>query len=139
MTSSGNSGSIEHDGVVLKSDKNSVAVKITSVSACSGCHADGLCTIADKKDKIIDISGSYNLLPGEQVTVLMKKSMGYSAVMLGYVIPLILVITLLIILGSMSLSELITGFGSLAVLIPYYLILWLFRNRINTNFKFTIK
>jgi sigma-E factor negative regulatory protein RseC len=139
MPRSGNSGSIEHDGVVLKSDRNSVAVKITSVSACSGCHADGFCSIADKKDKIIDISGRYNLVPGEKVTVLMKKSMGYSAVMLGYVIPLILVIVLLMILGSMSLSEFITGFGSLAVLVPYYLILWLFRKRINTNFKFTIK
>ena len=139
MTRSGNSGTIEHDGVVLKSDRNSVAVKITSVSACSGCHADGFCSIADKKDRIIDISGKYNLLPGEKVTVLMNESMGYTAVMLVYVIPLFLVIAMLMILGSMSLSELITGFGSLAVLVPYYLILWLFRKRITTNFKFTIK
>jgi len=134
-----NSAIIEHDGIVQKSDKSSVKVKITSVSACSGCHADGFCTLADKKDKIIDISGRYNLAPGDAVTVLMKKSMGYTAVMLGYVIPIILVIALLIILGSMSLPELITGLGSLAVLIPYYLVLSLFRKRINTNFKFTLK
>ncbi|MCU0472174.1 MAG: SoxR reducing system RseC family protein [Bacteroidales bacterium] len=139
MTGSDNFGSIEHDGIVQKSDKNSVTVRISSVSACSGCHEEGSCTLSGKEDKIIDISGRYNLVPGEAVTVLMKKSMGYAAVILGYVIPMILVVALVIILGSMSLPELITGLGSLAVLIPYYLVLWFFRKRINTNFKFTIK
>ena len=139
MTKSDNFGIIEHDGIVQKSEKNYVNVKITSVSACSGCHADGLCSLADKKDKIIDISGIYNLAPGDRVTVLMKKSMGYAAVMLGYVIPIILVIALLLVLDSLSLPELITGLGSLAVLVPYYLLLWLFRKRVNTNFRFTIK
>ena len=59
MTKSDNFGIIEHDGIVQKSEKNYVNVKITSVSACSGCHADGICSLADKKDKIIEII--YNL------------------------------------------------------------------------------
>lgn len=139
MTRSDNFGTIEHEGIVQKSDNKSVTVKISSESACSGCHAEGLCSLSGKEDKIIDILGRYNVTPGQTVTVLMKKSMGYSAVMLGYVVPLILVIALVIILGSMSLPELITGLGSLAVLVPYYLLLWLFRKRINNNFRFTIK
>lgn len=139
MTRSDNFGTIEHAGIVQKSDNKSVTVLISSESACSGCHAEGLCSLSGKEDKIIDIPGRYNVTPGQTVTVLMKKSMGYSAVMLGYVVPLILVIALVIILGSMSLPELITGLGSLAVLVPYYLFLWLFRKRINNNFRFTIK
>ena len=139
MGRSDNSENFEHDGVVQKSDNKSVTVKITSVSACSGCHAEGFCTMSDKEDKIIDISGKYNVEPGDTVTVLMKKSMGYAAVMLGYVVPIILVIGLLLILGSMSLPEPIIGLGSLGILVPYYLILWFFRKQINTNFKFKIK
>lgn len=139
MNRTGNSGIIEHDGIVQKSDKRSVTVKITSVSACSGCHAEGSCALTDKTEKIIDISGMYNVVPGEAVIVLMKNSMGYAAVLLGYVIPVILVVALALILGSLSASEMITGLGSLAVLFPYYLILWFFRKRIHTKFKFTIK
>jgi len=139
MNKTGNSGIIEHVGIVQKSDKSSVTVKITSVSACSGCHAEGSCTLVGKKEKIIDISGIYNVVPGEAVIVLMKNSMGYAAVLLGYVIPVILVVAIALILGSLSASELITGLGSLAVLVPYFLILWFFRKRVNTNFKFTIK
>jgi len=139
MSRSDNSGSIEHNGIVQKSDNNSVTIKISSISACSACHAEGSCSLSGKEDKIIDISGRYNVMPGDSVTVVMNKSMGYTAVLLGYVIPVILVVTFLIILGTLSLSELITGLGSLAVLIPYYSILWFFRNRINNNFRFTIK
>jgi len=139
MNKTGNSGIIEHVGIVQKSDKSSVTVKITSVSACSGCHAEGSCTLVGKKEKIIDISGIYNVVPGEAVIVLMKNSMGYAAVLLGYVIPVIFVVAIALILGSLSASELITGLGSLAVLVPYFLILWFFRKRVNTNFKFTIK
>jgi sigma-E factor negative regulatory protein RseC len=139
MTKSANLGTIEHAGIVQKSDNKSVTVIISSESACSGCHAEGFCSLSGKEDKIIDISGRYNVEPGQNVTVLMKKSMGYSAVMLGYVVPFILVIGMVIFLGSMSLPELITGLGSIAVLVPYYLLLWLFRKRINNNFRFTIK
>ena len=139
MTKSANLGTIEHAGIVQKSDNKSVTVIISSESACSGCHAEGFCSLSGKEDKIIDIPGRYNVEPGQNVIVLMKKSMGYSAVMLGYVVPFMLVITMVIILGSMSLPELITGLGSIAVLVPYYLLLWLFRKRINKNFRFTIK
>jgi positive regulator of sigma E activity len=139
MAGSDNFGTIEHEGIVQRSDDTSVTVKISSVSACSGCHAEGSCSLSGKEEKMIDVHGRYNVAPGETVTVLMKKSMGYTAVLMGYVIPVILVVVLLLILGSLSLPELITGLGSIAVLFPYYLILWLFRKRINTNFRFTIK
>jgi positive regulator of sigma E activity len=139
MAKPDNSGIIEHEGIVQMSDNRSVTVKISSASACSGCHAEGSCAVSGREDKLIDILGKYDVLPGQSVTVLMKKSMGYTAVMVGYVIPIILVVAVLIILGSLSLPELVAGLGSVAVLIPYYLVLWLFRKRINSNFRFTIK
>ena len=44
------------------------------------------------------------LSPGDNVTVLMKKSMGYTALFLGYVFPFILVITVLIILAALPVT-----------------------------------
>jgi sigma-E factor negative regulatory protein RseC len=139
MTRSTKSDTIGHDGIVQKHDSNSVTVKILSESACSDCHAEGACSLSGKKEKIIEVHGSYNVVPGDNVTVLMKQSTGYTAVFLGYVIPLILLITMLVILASLSDSELIAGIGSIAILIPYYFLVWLFRNRINKKFTFTIK
>lgn len=38
-------GSIKHEGTVLKIDKKSAFVCISVVSACSGCQAEGSCSI----------------------------------------------------------------------------------------------
>ncbi|MCX6301301.1 MAG: SoxR reducing system RseC family protein [Bacteroidia bacterium] len=134
-----NSGNIEHDGIVKSSDKKSVTVTISASSACAACHAEGMCSLSGRKEKIVEIRGMYNVLPGDNVTILMKQSTGYSAVFLGYVLPLILVVALLIILASLSVSELTAGIGALAILIPYYFTLYIFRNRINKKFTFTLK
>ena len=130
---------IEHDGIVQESGNGSVTVRISSASACSGCHSEGSCTMSGKEEKIINVTGSYNVSPGDKVTVLLQQSAGFTALFLGYIIPLLLVVTLLIILISVSINELIAGLCSIGILIPYYFILWLFRNRIGKKFTFTIK
>jgi positive regulator of sigma E activity len=131
--------SIEHEGIVQKSDNNSVTVSIISSAACSGCHAEGICSLSGREEKIIEIQGIYKVHPGDSVTIQMKQSSGNIAVFLGYVMPLILLVAILIILVSLSVPELTAGLGALAVLIPYYLILYVFRNRISKKFTFTLK
>jgi len=139
MASSDKYENIEHEGIVKRSDSSSATVLITTASACTGCHAEGMCNISGKEEKIIDVPGNYNLSPGDVVTILMKKSMGYKALFLGYVLPFILVIVTLILLISLSVPEGWAGLGTLLMLLPYYLTLWLFRKSINSKFSFTIK
>lgn len=131
--------SIEHDGIVESADDRSVTVKIISDSACSGCHAEGFCLASGQKEKDIVIPGKYTVSPGESVKVQMEKSMGYKALFLGYILPFIVFMVVLIFLAVFSVGELYAGLGALAVLIPYYLILWFFRKRIENKFTFTIK
>jgi positive regulator of sigma E activity len=139
MTESTSHGTIQHDGTVTKVDGNSVLVTITSHPACSGCHAEGLCGISGREEKIIDIRGRYNVSPGDSVTVIMEQSTGYKAVVLSYLIPLVIVITGLIVCNLLSLNELTAGLVSISFLVPWYLILYLFRNKINRSFTFTLK
>src|SRR4030065_513073 len=129
--------SIEHEGIVKSSDKKSVTVSIISSSACTGCHAEGICSLSGREEKTVEIPGIYKVVPGESVTVLMKQSSGFAAVFLGYVLPLILVVAMLIILASISAPELTAGLGAIAILIPYYLALYFFRKRINRKFTFS--
>ncbi len=129
---------IKHDGIVRKVNPNSVIVDLSSDSNCSGCHAEALCNISGKPDKSIEIPGNYDVSPGETVTVLMKQSMGYKAVILGYLIPLALVITGLAVMVSIGLKESIAGIVSIAILVPYFIMLRLFRERLSSSFTFSI-
>jgi positive regulator of sigma E activity len=139
MKNSGSHGTICHDGTVKKVDDNSVLVSIISVSACSGCHAEGICGLSGKEEKTIDVKGKYNVSPGDKVTILMEQSTGYKAVVLSYLIPLVIVITSLVGLNSFSVSELTAGLVSILLLGPYFFILYLFRKKINRSFTFTLK
>ena len=132
-------GTIDHTGIVQQANNKSVTVRISAVSACSGCHAEDSCVLSGKEEKIIEVQGKYNVKQGDTVTILMKQSMGYAALLLGYILPLITVIVALIILISMNVPELVAGLTSLLMLIPYYIILFFFRKRINEKFTFTLK
>jgi sigma-E factor negative regulatory protein RseC len=129
---------IKHAGIVKVADNKSVFVSIISESACAGCHAEGSCNLSGSEEKTVEVKGNYNVKPGDKVTVLMKQSTGYAALFLGYLLPLISVVTTLIILISLDIPELEAGLLSLAILIPYYMILFLFRKRINEKFTFKL-
>lgn len=139
MKESGNQGTIQHYGKVQKVDGNSVHVSITSSPACSGCHAEGFCGISGNEERIIYVKGRYNVSPGDMVTILMEQKTGYKAVIISYLIPLVIFISVLIIFNMLSFNELICGLVSISLLITYFLILYLFRDRINRNFTFTLK
>jgi positive regulator of sigma E activity len=130
---------IKHDGIVEEVGINSVVVRISSASACSGCHAENLCNISGKEDKLISVEGRFDVAKGDPITVLMQQSMGMKAVLLGYILPLFIMITSLVILVSISFSELTAGLVSIGILIPYFLILYLVRNKIDRSFIFALK
>ena len=130
---------IQHDGIVKKVDTNTITVTLLTSCACSGCHAEALCNLSGKEYKSIEIKGNFNFSTGDRVTVLMKQSMGYRAVIIGYLIPLFLVVSGLSVMISLGIKELIAGLGSLAILIPYFMVLHLFRERINRSFTFSIR
>ncbi len=130
---------IQHDGIVQKVGNDSVVVAISASSACTGCHAEGLCNMTGKEEKIIDVQGKYNVVPGDTVTVLMQQSMGYKAIALSYLIPVLVVIVSLVVLVSLDIPELTAGLISIGVLLPYFLVLFLLRRRINRIFTFTLK
>lgn len=139
MKKSGSRGTIRHEGTVKQVEDNSVLVSITSNSACSGCHAEGLCNISGKEEKIISVNGRYNVSPGDNVTVQMNETMGMKAVVLSYIMPLFVIIAGLIVFSSLKLSEAASGLASLSLLIPYFIILYFFRKNINRSFSFTLK
>ncbi|HOW09134.1 MAG TPA: SoxR reducing system RseC family protein [Bacteroidales bacterium] len=139
MKKSGSHGTIQHAGTVKQVEGDSVLVSIVSSSACSGCHAEGVCNISGKEEKIISVKGRYNVLPGDNVTVEMNESMGMKAVVLSYIIPVFIIFAGLVVFSSLSMSEAASGLASISLLLPYFIILYIFRRNINRSFSFSLK
>ncbi len=134
------SGEISHKGIIKSLTDQQIVVSIVNESACSSCHAKGACSAADMQDKEIEIrnfSGDYRV--GQTVQVVGRTSQGFKALFYGYVFPFLIIMLVLITLTSLQFSEGISGLISLSVLLPYYLILYLTRNKIRKSFEFEIK
>ncbi|MEN8201410.1 MAG: SoxR reducing system RseC family protein [Bacteroidota bacterium] len=131
---------IDHEGTIDRIEDGVAHVKITSESACAACHAKGVCSAADQEEKFLDIplkEISYN--NGESVRVQVTRHLGFKAVALGYFYPFLLLMAVLIVLIISGVSELKAGSLALLSLIPYYLLLYAFRKRIESTFTFSIK
>lgn len=132
---------IEHQGVITDIAGHKVSVTILQQSACSSCHARGACTAADSKEKMVDIAdytGKYKA--NDLVTVVGQKSMGYRAVLWAFVIPIIILVSILVVsVNAWGLGEIDAALAAIISLVPYYAILYLLRNRMAGSFKFTIK
>lgn len=130
-----------HKGKVVQLNGVNVSVMIESQSACAACHAKGMCTLSDKEDKIIDIKVSTdraaNLSVGDEVMVAVSQQRGMQAVLLAYILPAIVVVVSLV-AWLKVVPEPWAIVLALAVLALYYILLYLFRNKLNSKFVMSI-
>ena len=131
---------IEHTGVVSKITDKSLYVNMLVSSACGSCEAKGACGVAESEIKQVEIPlNGKNYNTGDQVIVRLEKSHGILAIILGYILPFILMIIVLVISIQVSGNEALSGLLSIGILIPYYFILYLTRNKLKQKFTFTLK
>jgi len=132
---------ITHKGRILEITPTFTTVEIVSESACASCHAKGLCGVSESRTKEIQLptSGWDSYEPGDEVTVVLKASMGHKAVWLAYAAPLAILVVVLTLFRAFGASELVAGLAGIAGIAVYYLCLLLMRNRLKNEFVFTIR
>lgn len=132
---------IIHDGKIIEITPDFTSVEIVSSSACSSCHAKGLCGMSEEHEKVImvptDPYSEYAV--GDDVKVATKMTMGLKAVWISYVIPLAILMILILSLSSVIGNEFLMGGVAIAGVAVYYFFIWLFRDRLSDQFEFYIK
>lgn len=132
---------ITHPGKILEVTPSQVLVQIEARSACASCHASALCGMSESEQKIVSVPASLkdNFLPGQEVDVVLKASMGHKAVWLAYCIPLVVLLAVMFTALKAGASELAAaGLGLLATAV-YYFVIWLVRDRLRTEYNFIIR
>ena len=132
---------IKHSGVVESVTGDCIKVRIVQTSECVSCKVAGHCHASDKKDKTVDVYGTdtSGLNIGDEVMVVASESMGWFAVVLGFVLPFIIVVALLFAVLGVSGNELTAALASLFSLIPYFVLLYLCKDKIRKRISFTIE
>ncbi len=132
---------VAHKGKVVKMTPQVTTVAILQHGACSQCHAAGLCGMSDMAEKTVEVPTDpyafYGV--GDEVEVLLKASMGMKAVWLAYFIPLLVLLAVVLLLSALHVGEVATGISALVAVGLYYLLLYLFRDKLKNEYIFTIK
>lgn len=132
---------LEHSATIERINGGTIYVNVANNSACANCSLKKNCGIFDSKDKSITVSTQnpemYHV--GQNVMVTIDEKKGWIAVAFGYIIPLILVLITLFTTNLITNDETAAGIYSLMILIPYYLILMLFKKSFTKRFDFRIK
>jgi sigma-E factor negative regulatory protein RseC len=98
--------------------------------------------MAEVAEKIVEVQPPDNeeiYQPGQHVVISLKKSLGYRALFLGYLFPFLILMLSLIVLISVTGNEALAAITSILLMIPYYLVLFLNREKIKSSFRFYIK
>ena len=135
------SNKIKHAGVVDGVEGECVRVRILQSSACSACKVAAHCNASETKEKIIDVmdADASHYQKGDQVMVVADTAVGFCASLYGYLLPLILMVVTLVGVLAATHSEGLAALSALGILIPYYVLLFLMRNKLRNRLSFTLE
>ena len=132
---------ISHSGVVESIEEGCVHVRIVQTSSCAACKVAGYCNAAESKEKMIDVycDAVADYKVGQQVTVSTSGQVAVKALLWAFGVPFVLLLAMLILVLLLTGNEGWAALGALAILVPYYAILWLLRDKMREQLAFTIE
>lgn len=155
---------IKHDGVIITLNEDGTAlVRIVQTSACAACKAKAMCASAESAEKemtvvllgengkvktennstqsyttLHDSTQSYHV--GDTVEVIVQQKMGWKAVVLAYLLPFFVMLAVMLIGNAIwSVREEILGTVALCAMALYYLLLGMFKDKLQKEFSFTAR
>ena len=129
-----------HDGIVDSVENGTVSVRILQSAACAGCQARSLCRTGESKEKLIEVTDCdvSEIRTGQRVSVTCSSGQGMLAVLLAFGFPLLLLLVIVTVCGINGISDGVAAISAIAVLFPYYLVLFLCRGKLKKRFRFRI-
>ena len=147
---------IKHDGIIIALNEDGTAlVRIVQTSACALCKAKAMCASAEsaEKEMTVVLLGDEQWAVGNEVEVMVQQKMGWKAVVLAYLLPFFVMLAVMFVgngllamgdgatglLGDEAKREAVLGTVALCAMALYYLVLGMFKDKLQKEFSFTAK
>ncbi len=133
---------ISHEGILERvAEDGSLHIRIVQSAACGGCSARSACNAAESMTKYVDAYAAEGekIEIGDRVVVEVSKALGWKAVLLAFILPFLVLMAVLVLLVKIGVREWLAGIIAIAALVPYYIIIYLFRGKLQNEYRFTAK
>ena len=138
---------IKHDGIIIALNEDGTAlVRIVQTSACAACKAKAMCASAESVEKEMTVTLTNSPSPiadikvGDEIEVMVQQKMGWKAVVLAYLLPFFVMLIVMFV-GNViwAVREEILGTVALCAMALYYLLLGMFKDKLQKEFSFTAR
>lgn len=132
---------ISHEGIVTKITDDELEIKILAQSACAACHAKSACGMGEQAEKILTVPRPKDkeFSINQKVNVKMAIGQGNKAAILAYLIPIILLLAVLFACLGLGLNEGLSALLGIVALVPYYIVLYLKRDKLKQKFEYNVE
>lgn len=130
---------IDHIGFISAIRRGVAYVTLIQTSACASCSVKGSCGVGDTGKKQFEIpvpEGLWHV--GDEVVVQLETSTGFFALVIGYLLPFLLLVSALLVFIKVGFSESLAAVIALSLLVPYYVLVALFRKRLSKRLHLKI-
>lgn len=76
---------------------------------------------------------------GQQVELLLERSLGYKALLLGYIYPFLVLLVSLFVAFLITCNEGLSALIAVSLMAPYYAFLYRNRDKLRSTFRFRIR
>ena len=147
---------IKHDGIIIALNEDGTAlVRIVQTSACAACKAKAMCASAESAEKEMTVvllgeeamrreGERRGFAVGDTVEVMVQQKMGWKAVILAYLLPFFVMLAVVAVGSGIGnriaeIGEEVIGTVALCAMAVYYIVLGLFKDKLQREFSFTAK
>ena len=147
---------IKHDGIIIALNGDGTArVRIVQTSACAACKAKAMCASAESAEKEMTVvllgeeamrreGERRGFAVGDTVEVMVQQKMGWKAVILAYLLPFFVMLAVVAVGSGIGnriagIGEEVIGTVALCAMAVYYIVLGLFKDKLQREFSFTAK
>ena len=116
-------------------------IKILAQSACAACHAKSACGMGEQAEKILTVPRpkGKDFTLNQKVNVRMAIGQGNKAAILAYLIPIILLLAVLFACLGLGINEGLAALISIVAIVPYYIVLYLKRDKLKQKFEYNVE
>ena len=132
---------ISHPGVVVGINDKDIDIEILSSSMCGSCGIKSACGMSEMQEKRVTVPkpADREFIVGQPVSIIMNTSQGNKAALFAYFIPAFLLVAIIVILSNLSIKEWIAALVGIGMTAVYYLVLYFFKEKLKSEFKYEIR
>ena len=131
---------ISHEGIVKAVNGNEITVVLHKASSCGQCQLKDSCAGSECRVTTVSVFSTQaeQYHTGQKVKVSMNEKAGWTALGIGYILPLGILLAVLLCCMVVSGDETLSALAGLGSLLLYYIGLAFYQKHIAKYFKFQI-